>query len=83
MFIFSVNSVEANRSVLNSINPDDGVSVELKSLPKCVGFEEWDRYEEIRVIQQFEVDFGIAIPVVFAVQDGAVVDARVIVAEAL
>lgn len=83
MFVFEINSVEANRTILNSINPDDGEVVELKSLPALIGFDEWSKFDEVRLIQQFEVDFGVIVPVVFAVQDGEVVDARVIVAEAL
>lgn len=83
MFIFSVNSVEANRTIVNAINPDDGAVVELKSLPAFIGFEEWSKYQEIRIIAKFEIDFGVIVPVVFAVDDDEVVDARVIVAEAL
>ena len=83
MFIFSVNSVEANRTILNSINPADGRAVELKSLPKCIGFDEWSKYDEVRVIAKFEVDFGVIVPVVFAVHDGEIADARVLIVEAL
>lgn len=83
MFICEINSVEANRTILNSINPDDGEVVELKSLPAFIGFCDWSKYDEVRIIPKFEIDFGVIVPVVFAVQDGEVVDARVIVAEAL
>lgn len=83
MFVFEVTSVEANLTIVNAINPDAGVVVEAKSLPKCIGFEYWSKYDEVRVITDFEVDCGVIVPVVFAVSHGVVADARVIVAEAL
>ena len=83
MFVFEINSVEANRTIVNSIDPDDGQVVELKYLPKNIGFDEWSKYNEIRVVKQFEVDFSVIVPIVFAVHDGEVVDARVLIVEAL
>ena len=82
MFICEIASVEANRTILNSINIDDGVAVELKSLPKFIGFDDWGQYDEIRFIQEFEIDFGVFVPVVFAVEENEVVEARVLIVEA-
>lgn len=83
MFVFEVSSVEANRTIVNAINPADGQAVEVKSLPAFIGFDDWSKYVEVRIINKFEIDFGVIVPVVFAVDDDEVVDARVIVAEAL
>lgn len=83
MFICEINSVEANQTLLNRITPNDGRVVKFKSLPACIGFDDWQKYSEIRVIDKFEVGFGVVVPVVFAVDDAEIVDARVIVAEAL